>query len=194
MPLVIQAVETYGVETSFSILRHAERLPQTDQTVDWLITELRRDDLDLQHVRHDNYRFAIGLIICEANPSLVAKRHREITETPLFPAELSQTVSGKFARPHRGTGTERGKSFWYSTANSRGKREWSQGDHHRVHRLIRLLARHPNGENQVLALLQRHGHGIDPGLAEWIEPHMSSTWPDSCGWKPRSLTSSNEPS
>ena len=25
--------------------------------------------------------------------------------------------------------------------------------------------------NQVLALLLRHGHGIDPGLAEWIEPH-----------------------
>ena len=30
MPLVIQAVETYGVETSFSILREADCLPQTD--------------------------------------------------------------------------------------------------------------------------------------------------------------------
>ena len=88
MPLVIQAVKTYGVESSFRILRDAERLPQTEQTIDWLITELCRNDFDLQNVRHDNYRFAIGLIISKANPSLVAKRCREITNSPLFPAEL----------------------------------------------------------------------------------------------------------
>ncbi len=171
MPLVIQAVETYGVQTSFSILREAERVPQTDQTIDWLITELRREDLDLEDVRHDNYRFAIGLVICEANPGLVAKRHREITETPLFPAELSKSFE-EVCQAAAWDWDRTWQEFLVFNRKLSRKREWSQSEHRRIHRLIRLLARHPNGENQVLALLQRHGHDIDPGLAEWIDPYV----------------------
>jgi len=62
MPLVMQAVETNGIDDSFKVLRDAERLPQTIQTIDWLITQLGRDDLDLKKICHDNDRFAIGLI------------------------------------------------------------------------------------------------------------------------------------
>jgi hypothetical protein len=43
MPLVIQAVEKYGRDTAFSILRDADHLVQTDATIDWLMRELRRD-------------------------------------------------------------------------------------------------------------------------------------------------------
>jgi hypothetical protein len=32
-----------------------------------------------------------------------------------------------------------------------------------------LLARRPDGEKQVLALLKRRGHGVDSSLAEWID-------------------------
>jgi len=171
MPLVIQAVETYGVQTSFSILREAERLPQTDQTIDWLITELRREDLDLEDVRHDNYRFAIGLIICEANPVLVAKRHREITETPLFPADLSKPLR-EVCKVASWDWDRIWQEFLEFTSKLSRKRKWSHSDHHRVHKMIRLLARYSDGEKQVLALLQRRGYGVDSSLAEWIDSYV----------------------
>ena len=37
MPLVIQAVEEYGRDSSFRLLRYAEHLVQTAATLDWLI-------------------------------------------------------------------------------------------------------------------------------------------------------------
>ena len=43
MPLVIQAVERYGRETSFRIIRRAERLAQSPATINWLVEELRRE-------------------------------------------------------------------------------------------------------------------------------------------------------
>ncbi|MGO8750508.1 MAG: hypothetical protein ACLQNE_31560 [Thermoguttaceae bacterium] len=42
MPLVIQAVEKHGKDKSFSIIREAECLAQTEPTIDWLMDELRR--------------------------------------------------------------------------------------------------------------------------------------------------------
>src|SRR5690242_5250419 len=70
MPLVIEAVEKYGRENAFSILRDAERLPQTPPTLDWLMNELRRI-YDTNKVEEDNYRAAIGLILCDADPQLI---------------------------------------------------------------------------------------------------------------------------
>ena len=156
MPLVIQAVETYGIEKAFRILRDAERLPQTDQTIDWLITELCRDDLDLQTVSHDNYRFAVGLVLCQADPSVVAKRHGEINKTPLFPAELSQPLR-EVCKAASWDWDRTWQEFLEFTSKLSRKRKWSHTDHHRVRRLIRLLARYSDGKKQVLALLQRRG-------------------------------------
>ena len=51
MPLVIEAVEKYGRDRAFRILRSADSLPQTDATVGWLAEELSKDrdlaDVDL---------------------------------------------------------------------------------------------------------------------------------------------------
>ena len=51
MPLVIEAVEKYGRDSSFRLLRDAERLVQTTATLDWLINELR-SDLDVDDNRY----------------------------------------------------------------------------------------------------------------------------------------------
>ena len=66
IPLVIQAVETYGVDNAFRILRDADQLPQTESTINWLIGQLHRD-LDLASIDNDNYRFAIALVLCDAD-------------------------------------------------------------------------------------------------------------------------------
>ena len=65
MPLVIQAVEKYGRETGFILLWDAERLPQTEATVNWIVNELRRD-YDLNDLMQENYCFALALILYRA--------------------------------------------------------------------------------------------------------------------------------
>src|SRR3989304_422343 len=58
MPLVIQAVEQYGDERGIRILRALRRLPQSGETLDWLVEELQADN------RLDSYRFALATVIC----------------------------------------------------------------------------------------------------------------------------------
>jgi hypothetical protein len=87
MPPVIQAVERYGRNKAFRILRSAERLPQTTATVDWLIDELRRP-YDLQQRDEDNYRYAIALILYRAGAELLRSRCGDIIALPMFPEPL----------------------------------------------------------------------------------------------------------
>ena len=65
MLLVIEAVEEYGRDSAFRILRDAERLAQTKATVEWLSNELRRD-YDIKDLGQDNYRFAVAVALCHA--------------------------------------------------------------------------------------------------------------------------------
>ena len=65
MPLVIQTVETYGVDRSFRILRDAERLPQTESTIDWLIGQLHRSDLDLASIDEDSAKTCLEYLYDE---------------------------------------------------------------------------------------------------------------------------------
>jgi hypothetical protein len=87
MPLVVQAVETYGREKAFRILRAAESLAQTPATVEWLVGELRWK-CDLADVDEDNYRFAVALILYHAAPEVLLKRKAFILALPMFPDEL----------------------------------------------------------------------------------------------------------
>ena len=84
MPLVIGAVEKYGVEKGFSILRRADKLPQTAATVQWLADELSRD-WDLRDVVNDNYCFSVALLLNHADPRLLKPDFAEIR---CFPKEL----------------------------------------------------------------------------------------------------------
>ena len=43
MPLAIQAIERYGRTKAFSFTHYLNLLPQTEQTIGWVIAELQRD-------------------------------------------------------------------------------------------------------------------------------------------------------
>ncbi|HUG67183.1 MAG TPA: hypothetical protein VMM76_05505, partial [Pirellulaceae bacterium] len=171
MPLVIQAVETYGVDRSFRILRDAERLPQTESTVDWLIGQLHRSDLDLASIDNDNYRFAVALVLCDAEPILIAHRASKIRNAPLFPRQLDKRIA-ETALAASWNCQLTWKQFVELADKLSRKRKWSRYDHRRIHSLVRLLARHRDVEAQVLVLLRRENHGIEPGLAEWFDSYI----------------------
>ena len=83
MPLVIEAVETYGRENSVDLVAEGERLPQTESTIDWCLTELRRD-FDEDDETLSDYRFALGGILAHSDRSLTLKSEPDILEARAF--------------------------------------------------------------------------------------------------------------
>lgn len=55
MPLAIQAIERYGRTKAFSFTRYLNLLPQTEQTIGWVIAELQRDCEGRPEERHFYY-------------------------------------------------------------------------------------------------------------------------------------------
>ncbi len=165
MPLVIQAVEKYGREMGFRILRDAERLPQTEATVDWLISELRRD-YDLTDVTQENYCLAVAWILCKAPPPILWKRFNDIFTATAFPEQLRESFTERLDRftwdwdrawtalKYFGQDTMRRREFY-----TRDDVAWAGG-------IVEALARHHKQAKKVLALLD--GRGVQ-ARAVWAE-------------------------
>lgn len=170
MPRVIQAVEHYGRETAFCMLRDAEHLTQTPATLDWLMAELRRD-YNCRDVEQDNYRFSLGLILLQADPHLLAKRHREILHLPAFPEELQKPLDERLKLHFMGF-----PEVWAELERlgreTMRRGETTSAEYHRFDRIIHALVRHPETADLIHKLLQWDFQGRDGALMEWLEPEI----------------------
>ena len=91
MPLVIQAVETYGREKAFRILRAAESLTQTHATAEWLVRELRRGyDVAVNHLVQQAGRLARLGPFDPIEPEFV---NRQEIEVAVIPQPFRETVT-----------------------------------------------------------------------------------------------------
>lgn len=171
MPLVIQAVERYGRDKAFRILRNAERLSQTQATVDWLLNGLRQD-YALEDVEDDNYRFAIALILYGAPPDVLLQRQAELAALPMFPDQLRGPLDERLDMLswdwNRGWAAL--EAFGQNTMR-KGSFTWN--DVRYADRIIESLARHrATRAASVLNLLQRQHEGGNEALMEWLKPLM----------------------
>ena len=135
MPFVIQAVERYGKQTSFDLLRHAEWLCQTPATVDWLIGQLRCE-LDTTDINEDNLRFALALILCHAKPELLAHRCGEIISSPAFPESLREPLR-ECLKMEFSDWLTLWKMFEELGRQTMEKQRLSRADYYRYHRIMR---------------------------------------------------------
>ena len=181
MPLVIQAVEKYGRNSSFLIMREAERLAQTDTTLDWLINELRQD-FDRASISDDNLRFALALAIMAAPIDLLSKRRADIDALPSFPDELRGPLGERLslATSTWEQGWEALEQFGRRTMKTR---EISLIEQRHADRIIESLARHAVERGEfVLELLCRNIPARASGSCDgWSR--YSSIWPVRCGYK-----------
>jgi hypothetical protein len=168
MPLVIEAVEKHGREKAFSILRTAERLAQTEATVEWLIAELRRE-YDLANIEQDNHRFAVAIILSEADPQLIAPREKEILSLKNFPVRLREPLHDRIdmASWPWERAYEALMNFGLDTMR---RRRITQNDVRYGNRLVEALARHPDQAGAVFDLLKRPYPGKDRSFVLWLEP------------------------
>jgi hypothetical protein len=77
MPLVIKAVETYGTENdAYRLIGASRDLPQTEETIAWVIDELN----DPQSDQYENYSYNMSKILVRTGPR--AKRILLVMMTP----------------------------------------------------------------------------------------------------------------
>ncbi len=171
MPLVIQAVEEYGRDSSFRLLRYAENLVQTAATLDWLIDELRRD-FDIDDINADNLRFALGLVVLAAPVDLLRKRKPEIDLLAAFAAELRGPLDERLDMANWGL-----EKCW-EALEELGRRTMKKGDFtvnetRYASRIIESLAQYPDERgDMVLDLLQSEFPAKGKRLMHWLEPEI----------------------
>ncbi|MEQ8667774.1 MAG: hypothetical protein RIC12_01295 [Pirellulales bacterium] len=167
MPMVIDAVKRYGREGAFPLLRRADSLAQCTESIDWIIAELDQD-IDVDRVSYDNYRFALGLLLIKADPGLLVDRQTEILGARLFPKQLRDGFS------------ERLEMFTWSweqglsslEAILKQPRAFTMADSRRVERIVEALARHTNHADDVLSRLEKTTGGNGSHDLDSLEPFM----------------------
>lgn len=171
MPLVMQAVEEYGRENAFRILRAAKNLRQTDTTLDWLFDELRHD-FDTNDVAEDNFRFAVAIVIHDAPVALLEQRLAEIDKLTAFPDELRGSLRERIEMSSWGLeqGWEAMEALGRETMR---KDQFTQDDFRRAGRIIECLAKYPDERGDfTLALLQQEYPGKGNKLMDWLLPQV----------------------
>jgi hypothetical protein len=166
MPLVIEAVEKYGRDTAFRILRDAERLPQTEFSFNWLLNELKAD-FDPSDVDQDNYRFAVCLAVLSAPLELLVEHQNIILECPNFAPELVPALNELVTMAAWDWDT--GWKAFTDLARELQRRDFTNNDARHHARLIRVLGRMGNGADQILNLLKGIYRGTDRGLMQWVD-------------------------
>ena len=81
MPLVIQAVETFGRETQgYRLIGAARSLPQTEETLAWVIQELNAEATG----NYENYAYNLTTLLIETNANLLLPHQNTILQARYF--------------------------------------------------------------------------------------------------------------
>ena len=171
MPLVIQSVEQYGRETAFRIMRDAENLEQTPETIQWLMTELCRD-YDLEDIDQDNYRFAVALALIGADPEPLLSCHKQILQLPSFPQQLRKPMDDRL-RFHLTDFPDLWKELESWADRWMGNEEdISLVESRYILRIIEAMGRHVDQADKVLAALDGKVARTKREMMEWLLADM----------------------
>jgi len=89
MPLVIKAVETFGREDAYHLIGLSRDLPQTENTIDWIIDELN----DSQSDQYENYSFNLSMVLTKADVALLLQNESAILGARHFFHKLRESFS-----------------------------------------------------------------------------------------------------
>lgn len=89
MGLVLKAIETYGRQDAYRLIGSSRDLPQTEESIVWVIDELN----DEQSPKYENYTYNLSMVLVEADLALVLPREVAILEARHFRPELRAPLS-----------------------------------------------------------------------------------------------------
>ncbi len=172
MPLAIQAIERYGRTRAFSFTHYLNLLPQTEQTIVWVIAELQGDFHGQPEEQHCYY-LNLSRLLCHADVRLVARHAPEILHASHF--DPKEQVAFRERLELFGWNAEK---LWqalrqYCEAN-RDKNNIEEFDLGHALRIVEALARQAHEyQGQIVALLSEQVHDFRHDARKWLQPLMA---------------------
>ncbi len=165
MPLVIKAVETFPKKEAYSLIRYSKDLPQTEETIAWVIDELNKEKTD----QFKNYVYHLSMLLLDADPALLLPKESAILESRLFLPELHAPFLERLKMLSWDEATcwqeleafcEEGKDKQYSNDVNLA----------RAYRIVEALARYGDKcEEKVDALLRQKIEDYRHNPMQWME-------------------------
>jgi hypothetical protein len=172
MPLAIQAIERYGRTKAFSFTHYLNLLPQTEQTIGWVIAELHGA---FQGPPEERYFYFLNLsrLLCHADIRLVAQHAPEIFHAPHFDAK--ERLAFRERLDMFGWNAE---TCWQALLNyceqNKDKNNIEEFDLGHALRIVEALARQPHEyHEQIVALLSEQVHDFRHDSRKWLQPLMA---------------------
>ena len=182
MPLVIKAVETFGREDAYHLIGSSRDLPQTEDTIDWIIDELNDEQSD----QYENYTYNLSMVLVDADCAFLLPKESAILESQHFLGELRASFSERLQMLSWDEATcwqeleafcEEGKDKQYTNEVGLGY----------ANRIVEALARYGDDcEEKVHVLLRQKVEDFHHHPMKWMEPlvvrlageaHLESTVP-----------------
>ena len=173
MPLAIEAIEKYGRTSAFSFTHYLNLLPQTEQTIAWVIDELHRD---IEGTPEEKYFYFLNLsrLLNHVDIRLVVQRAPEILQAP----HLDPKERPSFRERLEMFGWD-AETCWqalqqYCEAN-RDKNNIEEFDLGHALRIVEVLARQPHEyQDQIIALLSEQVQDYRQDARKWLQPLMAN--------------------
>lgn len=182
MPLVIKAVEMFGRQDAYHLIGLSRDLPQTEETIAWIIDELNNE----QSNQYENYTYNLSMVLVKADPALLLRKESDILESQHFLPDLHSAFTERLQMLSWDEATcwskleefcEEGKDKAYTNEVN-----LSFGN-----RIVEALARYGNEcEERVHSLLGQKIDDYRHHPMKWLEPmavrlageaHLDSTVP-----------------
>ncbi len=173
MPLAIQAIEKYGRTKALSFTHYLNVLPQSEQTIGWVIHELQHEFEGRPEERHFYY-LNLSRLLCHADIRLVAPRAPEVLQAPHF--DPKEQVPFRERLELFGWSAEK---CWqalrqYCEANNDKNYLDEFGLGHAV-RIVEALARQPHPyKEQIVAILAEKVQDFRDDARKWLQPLLAN--------------------
>jgi uncharacterized small protein (DUF1192 family) len=172
MPLAIEAIEKYGRTEAFSFTHYLNVLPQTEQTIAWVIAELR---CDFQGLPEERYFYFLDLsrLLCHADIRQVVRRAPEIFHAPHFDPKERLAFRERLDMFGWSAETCWNALLKHCEAN-KDKNNFEEFDLGHALRIIEALARQPDEyQGQVVAILAQKVHDVRHDPRKWLQPLLA---------------------
>jgi hypothetical protein len=137
MPVVIQAVETYGRHNAYRLVGLARNLQQTEATVGWVIDELNDEQCD----QYESYAYNLSRLLVKADPALLLPKESMILKARHFLPELQAPFTERLRMLSWDAAT-----FWQELESfcedGKAKQYTNEVDLGRARRIVEALARY----------------------------------------------------
>ena len=166
MPMVIKAVETYGRQGAYRLVGSSRDLPQTEESIDWVIDELN----DEQSPQYENYIYNLSMVLVEADLALLLPRESAILEARYFLSDLRAPITDRLQMLSWDEAT-----CWHELETfceaGKDKQFINEVNLGYANRIVEALARSgEKNEEKVHAILAQKVEDFHHHPMKWMEP------------------------